>query len=352
MDWINGAASAFGGLVGAFSSNRNMKLQARENEKNRQFQREINRENAAFQREMYSRSLADNLAQWNRSNEYNSPLSQMQRLKSAGLNPDLIYSGGAVGNSSDSFSTSPMSGQSASTSQPAPHYDGLQMIQGALAAAQIRKTDAETKNISKSTNILDTESKFIPALRQGQIDVNNMSISLGELQGKLTKQQTELARQSCINIDASTQSLFQSINNAKLQGRLLSAEALEKEFNNSKLEKRFDMECDRFNSEMRKIGADISLTYSQMHQLATLLPYQVGLIQADTANKEMNKDLQYKQLCNEVFKGLSIQINNEKMDFELSQAKKWSDTERYLGACNSTAKLFKTIISLLIPGSK
>lgn len=38
------------------------------------------------------------LEMWNRGNLYNSPQAQMERLKSAGLNPNLVYGGGAVGN--------------------------------------------------------------------------------------------------------------------------------------------------------------------------------------------------------------------------------------------------------------
>ena len=43
---------------------------------------------------MYNRQRQDALADWARTNEYNSPLAQMQRLREAGLNPHLIYGGG------------------------------------------------------------------------------------------------------------------------------------------------------------------------------------------------------------------------------------------------------------------
>ena len=42
-----------------------------------------------------------NLEQWHRQNQYNHPLEQMERLRSAGLNPNMIYGsspGSAVGN--------------------------------------------------------------------------------------------------------------------------------------------------------------------------------------------------------------------------------------------------------------
>lgn len=40
------------------------------------------------------------LEMWNATNAYNSPTAQMQRLQDAGLNPNLVYGTGAVGNTS------------------------------------------------------------------------------------------------------------------------------------------------------------------------------------------------------------------------------------------------------------
>lgn len=41
-----------------------------------------------------------NLEMWNLSNEYNSPIRQLERIRAAGLNPNLVYGGNSVGNSS------------------------------------------------------------------------------------------------------------------------------------------------------------------------------------------------------------------------------------------------------------
>lgn len=51
-------------------------------------QRAANRANMELAKYSYDK----NLEQWNRENEYNSPSSQMERYKAAGLNPNLIYS--------------------------------------------------------------------------------------------------------------------------------------------------------------------------------------------------------------------------------------------------------------------
>ena len=58
--------------------------------------------NSANER-MQQQQNAWNMEQWERNNAYNHPAAQMQRLKAAGLNPDLLYgqnSSGAMGNSS------------------------------------------------------------------------------------------------------------------------------------------------------------------------------------------------------------------------------------------------------------
>lgn len=62
-------------------------------------QNQINQANIAQSQWMYNQSRADSIADWNRQNMFNSPEEQMRRLKQAGLNPNLVYGDGAVGNS-------------------------------------------------------------------------------------------------------------------------------------------------------------------------------------------------------------------------------------------------------------
>lgn len=50
--------------------------------------------NKAMAEYQYSKDLE----MWNRQNDYNSPAAQMERFKSAGLNPNLIYGQGSPGN--------------------------------------------------------------------------------------------------------------------------------------------------------------------------------------------------------------------------------------------------------------
>jgi len=58
-------------------------------------QSKANKQSQAFQVGMYNRQRSDALADFNMQNAYNSPTAQMDRLKAAGLNPNLVYGKGA-----------------------------------------------------------------------------------------------------------------------------------------------------------------------------------------------------------------------------------------------------------------
>lgn len=54
-------------------------------------QGKMNKKTREFSEHMYNRQRQDALDDWNRANQYNSPIEQMKRYKEAGLNPNLIY---------------------------------------------------------------------------------------------------------------------------------------------------------------------------------------------------------------------------------------------------------------------
>lgn len=83
---------------------------------------------------------------WNKNNLYNSPEAQMSRLKQAGLNPNLVYGNGAVGN----------------TSGQLPKYNAPEMkapevefgIAEAIQTYQNTKTmEAQRNNIQKDSDL-------------------------------------------------------------------------------------------------------------------------------------------------------------------------------------------------------
>ncbi len=96
----------------------------------------------AANEEMQQQQNKWNLEQWHRNNAYNHPAAQMQRLKQAGLNPDLLYgqnASGAMGNSS-----SPAQGTQPIPKQPF-FLDPTMFAQLGLIDAQKKNVDADTQ---------------------------------------------------------------------------------------------------------------------------------------------------------------------------------------------------------------
>lgn len=94
MDW-GAFSNAAGGFLGSiFNGAMSYGAQRHANETNIQIARETNEAN----RQLAEYQWNKNLEMWYLQNQYNSPASQMQRYKDAGLNPNLIYGQGSSGN--------------------------------------------------------------------------------------------------------------------------------------------------------------------------------------------------------------------------------------------------------------
>lgn len=130
---ISGGATLLGDVVGSI-------VQGAQNRQQRQ-----------FALDMYNRQRTDALADWNMQNAYNSPASQMARLKAAGLNPNLVYGNGAVANNTSGV-------RSASQGNYNPHAPNWANIPGdfvgAYYDAQIKQ--ATVDNLAEQRKVMQT----------------------------------------------------------------------------------------------------------------------------------------------------------------------------------------------------
>ena len=136
LPFIPAIATGVGSIFSGFDNNQNRKEIARQNELDRQFQ----------------------LDMWNRTNDYNSPIKQMERLKAGGLNPNLVYGNGATTTANN---ITPI----ASKPLPAPNtgqvlQSGIMQIadleqkrmQNDLVASQIFNNGLMSEKITQDTN--------------------------------------------------------------------------------------------------------------------------------------------------------------------------------------------------------
>lgn len=99
-----------------------------------------------------------NLDQWNRTNAYNHPSQQMARLQEAGLNPNLIY-----GNSGNTQ----VGNAAPVTPAKAADYKMDNPLSDLGAFAQLRKTGAQTDNVSANTTV-QVQDKLLKSMQTGE----------------------------------------------------------------------------------------------------------------------------------------------------------------------------------------
>lgn len=133
-------------IIGAgaeiLSTGINAVVQSGENAKNRRF--------ANWQ---YDKQRTDALSDYAMQNQYNSPASQMQRLREAGLNPNLVYGNGANAQGGVVRSSS-----APSPSTQAPKVDLGNAVSGYLNAQQ---TQLQNDNLKAQNTVLIEQAKNI-----------------------------------------------------------------------------------------------------------------------------------------------------------------------------------------------
>lgn len=86
---------------------------------------------------------------WNRTNDYNTPLMQMQRFRQAGLNPHLIYGQGNAGNAQ--MASTPM-GKAPVHSRTSPNLGDP-----AMSYVAMRRQQTEIDNLEKAKEVMEAD---------------------------------------------------------------------------------------------------------------------------------------------------------------------------------------------------
>lgn len=111
----------------------------------------LNKKTRKWNEKQYDKARADSLADWTRQNEYNSPASQMARLREAGLNPNLVYGKGA-----DNTSQSVHGTDTKSWNPKSPEFN-FNAQQSLMLHADLAMKAAQTDNLKVQNTVLDQE---------------------------------------------------------------------------------------------------------------------------------------------------------------------------------------------------
>lgn len=137
--------SVISGVGGVVSSGVNSKTARRNTDKT-----------IAHQTGLAADAFAHDIDMWNRQNEYNTPLAQIQRYQEAGLNPNLIYgSGTASAGNASSYPTYDAPNVSY-------NYKGFDPIAPAISAFNdFRIKSAQVDNLQEQNRLIESQADSV-----------------------------------------------------------------------------------------------------------------------------------------------------------------------------------------------
>lgn len=326
---ISAGSSLIGSISGAIGQNRlvdkQIEAQKRENQLNREYNLMLARQQNQW-----------NLEQWQRENDYNSPTSQMARLRAAGLNPDLMYGQGTTGNS---FSSPAMTSGAPSEPQDMASMlskrsfgQTMQQIldheqQRRMNEAQIDAIEATARE--KNTNAAATEVETaIAQAREGRdFELFGLTLRNTKLLGDKT--------------DAEIKSIFQGIEVMKKDVDRIVSEtdknrALIKDLDHQqqmrvKEDYRRDLETasllDVNDATIKKLCSERNLNAQKLKEAIEVFP----LVKAGMEDENKIRSKEYDVVV-EQYNSIKQDIKRGELDFANEAAQTWYQRSNSAGA--------------------
>ena len=194
--------------------------------------------------------------QWNRENEYNLPVNQMQRLKDAGINPNLYY---AQGQGYNVAAQSPqLTAGAPSQVAPGMQLDMAQAIaQLGLLKAQIDNTNANTENQKSQARNNDAKTDTENENRPGLVRKTNVEADLGAAN-------TAVAKKTLDQIDTQMAYIKSQIVNT-------DANTLLTNLNSDAFNTRLQHELDNLDSQTKKNFSDMGVNAAKIKEIYSMI---------------------------------------------------------------------------------
>lgn len=191
---INTSGGLFSSIFGNSSQNKNIDKQIAA-------QKEENQKNREWNLQLAEKANQWSIDQWNRENEYNTPVETMKRIREGGLNADLMYGNGTTGlqaagspavtpsapsspTDMSSLANKKTIGQTVSEGLDA----GLKAAQLAAINAQTNKTKVETVG-TESDNVIKAAAAAVAGIKEsGILRMQALDIQLSEEQVKFVRE--------------------------------------------------------------------------------------------------------------------------------------------------------------------
>ena len=317
---IGGIGGAAVSAIGSFFGNKsNRKASAEAFERESKFAREERLAQQQWIEQMYEKN-----------NSYNSPAAQMQRLKEAGLNPDLMYSRGDVGNA-----TAPEAPQQAVTPRynviPTNTYGQTAQIaaDAGLKAAQARLASSESKKTDTEESLLTADYLLRKARTESDLELNNSTIYVNHELGQLNHADAEVAAKKLQEIDVAMSEARERINTLRAQQSQIDENMVQLRFDRYLRSKEFELLCKKTYQDMKESNSRLALNATEVQDIMATQLARVMNLNASTYMQKKQGLLAGEQTMTELYKQTGIDISNQHAKFNFDQAKNWDSTERF-----------------------
>ena len=269
------AGSLLGSAANSASASENLEAQREENQKNREFnahQAELARQYSTSEREAQQQYQSQ---EWQRQfeaqNAYNTPAAQSQRLKSAGINPAVYFTGSQVaqgGNTSVSAPSTPSMPQAQYTGGLSPVAFPSQIPNMMSSAAQVLQAlGSYEKNTSEASS---TRQLIEPTIQKmlSEIGLNDVMQKYQSLMVKMEEARVPYyVRNAAAEYADKAASVFLKVK----QGEKID---WEKELIDSQK---------KLNKALESMhGEQAAMFKAQALQITTSLPYQLALLKSES----------------------------------------------------------------------
>lgn len=285
---------------------------------------------------MYDKAVANNRQDVADMRKYNDPKAVMSRLRGAGLNPDLMYGGGAgslvqaqVGNSASAPSYSASDMGSLVSSVPTAGEIAGQSISSALdnsiKAAQVDAIKADTEKTRT-----DTEGSSLDNLvKDAQAGVATL---LADISVRLNSAVADLKENEITYLRSSIDKINQEVENLKSEKLLTEAQTSGQSIDNvrNRLQYFFDSStfndrAELFKQQVNNLKAGTNLSLAQAKEIMAMLASKIWMVESQ-GNKyfhEANNAYNQGSIIREMQR--IVKMNGDKLELDLSRDTQWGD---------------------------
>lgn len=285
---------------------------------------------------MYDKAVANNRQDVADMRAYNDPKAVMNRLRGAGLNPDLMYGGGPgslvqaqVGNSASAPEYSPSNMGSLASSFPTVGEIAGQSISAALdnsiKAAQVDSIKANTEKTRA-----DTEGSSLDNIvKDAQAGV---ATDLADISVRLNSAVADLKENEITHLRSSIDKINQEVQNLKSEKFLIDAKTSGQSIDNvrNRLQYLFDSStfndrAELFRQQVNSMKAGTNLSLTQAKEIMSTLASKVWMLESQ-GNKyfhEANNAYNQGSIIREMQR--IVKMNGDKLELDLSRDSQWGD---------------------------